>query len=150
MREELKRKQGSHSDFYKKYKIDFDVLLDPSHVSFNIIYAFKDEKNDDLLDVIKLQHMQRTVNIGLTFLGYHLVKTVMWRYGYGANFFYRTRLLSIPVALIGVWYSSTKVYPRHLQEAGLMEYAKKRNKFNKDMGVLKKFMASRKDFIRET
>jgi hypothetical protein len=66
------------------------------------------------------------------FVGYHLVKTALWRYGYFATFFYRTRLFSIPILVGGLVWSSMKKYPRDLYAAGIAEYSCKKYKFKTD------------------
>ncbi len=74
----------------------------------------------------------------------------MWRKGYGATFFYRTRLMSIPILIGSLWYSNVNMYYYNLNEAGIADYAKKKGKFDRDMNILKKFMTSRQDYIVES
>lgn len=40
----LKNKQETQKEFKQKYKIDFDVLLDPEHPNFQQTYSFEDPK----------------------------------------------------------------------------------------------------------
>ena len=63
--------------------------------------------------------------MGITgvFFGYHVVKSVMWRYGYGAHFFYRTRLMSIPIYMGAMVWSWTSRYAKNLEQAGILEYS---------------------------
>lgn len=58
--------------------------------------------------------------------------------------------MSIPVFIGALWYSSLKVYKKNLEQAGIYEYSMKKNKFERDMGTLKKFMANRKEYLIET
>jgi hypothetical protein len=98
-------------------------LLDPEHPNFTKTYSFEDPKQENLVLAIKLKMGQRNVNALGIFTGYHLVKTVMWRYGYGATFFYRTRLLSFPILFFTIWFNIFRRYPSDLKGAGVFEYS---------------------------
>jgi len=74
----------------------------------------------------------RNLKIFATFFGYHIAKTGLWRYGYFATFFYRTRFLSLIPLLWGLWYSSLKKYPRDLKSVDLFDYVQKKVRFEKD------------------
>ena len=37
-----------------------------------------------------------------------------------------------------------------MKQAGVLDYIKKNNKFKRDMSMLKKFMANRKEYLVET
>ncbi len=89
------------------------------------------------------------MGIMATFTTYHIAKYFLWNRGYCAHFFYRTRLMSIPVLFVGLWYSTCKAYPRDLKTAGILDYSKKRVNFERDMGKLKQFMKLRQDYFTE-
>ena len=89
------------------------------------------------------------MNVFSFFAGYHLVKTVMWRYGYGATFFYRTRFLSFPVVFFTVWYNIFRRYPNDLKSAGVFDYSKKKVRFEKDMHVVQQLLSNRSDYLAE-
>jgi len=98
-------------------------LLDPEHPNFSNIYSFEEPKQENLVLAIKLKMGQRNMNALGFFTGYHLVKTVMWRYGYGATFFYRTRFLSFPILFFTIWFNIFRRYPSDLKSAGVFEYS---------------------------
>ena len=77
------------ADFKERYDIDFDILFDPWNDRFNEVYALEEETQENLVMAVKLQSASRQGMIMLGFAGYHLVKSVLWRYGYFAKFFYR-------------------------------------------------------------
>ncbi len=80
---------------------------------------------------LKYKTITRQYYISGGFLGYHLVKSILWRYGYFARFFYRTRFMTIPVLLYGTYWNIKKTL-RLYNEAGVLEYSKKRIKFDKE------------------
>ncbi len=112
------------------------MLLDPEHPNFNQTYSFEDPKHENLVLAIKLKMGQRNVNAIGFFTGYHLVKTVLWRYGYGAKFFYRTRLLTFPILFFSIWHNIFRRYPNDLRFAGVFEYSQRKVRFEKDMHVV--------------
>lgn len=132
----LRNKQETQNEFKQRYKIDFDVLLDPEHPNFGQTYSFEDPKQENLVLAIKLKMGQRNVNAVGAFTVYHLAKTVLWRYGYGATFFYRTRFLTIPVLFFTVWYNIFRRYPNDLRYAKVFEYTQRKVRFEKDMYVV--------------
>ncbi len=54
---------------------------------------------------IKLKSASRQAGIVGAFVGYHGIKFILWRFGYFANFFYRTRFLSFPILGAALYYS---------------------------------------------
>ena len=79
---------------------------------------------------------QRNTNILATFTGYHIAKTILWRFGYGATFFYRTRFMTIPILCYGLWHTTFRRYPADLKAANLLEYTQRKVRFEKDMHVV--------------
>ena len=102
-----------------------------------------------MLLAIRLKHAQRSLNLTIGFCAYHIVKFFLWRKGYGATFFYKTRLLSIPILAGALWYNTFRWYPLNLKQAGVIDYAAKARRFTQDMETLKKFMSGRKDYHDE-
>ena len=150
LKQELKNKQATQDDFRQRYNIDFDILLDPKNPQFNEIYALQSDAEENMLMVIKIKSAQRATNICCAFGAYHITKHFLWKRNIGAQFFYRTKLMSIPLLFGALWYSTIKVYQRQLKEAEVYEYAKKSAKFQREMNMLKKFMANRQDYLIET
>lgn len=74
----------------------------------------------------------RNLTIFASFFGYHIAKFGLWRYGYFATFFYRTRLLSFIPFFFGLWYSTLKKYPQDLKSVDLFDYVQRKVRFEKD------------------
>jgi len=72
-----------------------------------------------------------------SFVAYHLSKSVLWRFGYFAKFFYNTRLLSIPVWGVAMWVNLMTKYPYDLKQAGVFEYNSRKVRLEKDLLVVK-------------
>ena len=89
------------------------------------------------------------MNAIATFTGYHLIKTVMWRYGYGATFFYRTRFLTFPILFFTIWHNIFRRYPNDLKTAGVLQYSQRKVRFEKDMHVVQQLLANRSDYLAE-
>ena len=91
----------------------------------------EDDASDNIVMAVKLRSATRQGYMLSGFIGYHLVKTILWRYGYFAHFFYRTRFMSIPVLLYGIYWNTKKTM-LDLNEAGVLNYTKRRLKFDRD------------------
>ena len=101
----LENKQSVAADFKERYDIDFDILFNPDHPRFNQLYALEEESQENMVLAIKLKSASIQGLIFGAFIGYHLVKSVLWRMGYFAKFFYRTRFLTIPILGGGVYWN---------------------------------------------
>ena len=82
------------------------------------------------------------------FCGYHLVKTILWRFGYFAKFFHRTRFLTFPL-LFGAMYWNIKSTLTNLREAGVLDYNQRRTRFDRDSRLVEKILKSRLDLAKE-
>lgn len=149
MKQILKDKTNLKDEFTERYDIDPDILLDPSHPEFNDKYCFSKDEEENILMAIKFRMGTRNTFIVGSFIGYHAVKTVMWRFGYGAHFFYKTRFMTIPIAIYALWYSSLHKFPADIKEAGIMEYYMKRNRFEKDSRFIRNLLQERLNYIEE-
>ena len=121
----IKQQQENNPKFKSVYNFDPEILLNPSHEKFNEIYEEKNDKKDEVWELIKIARIQRCMLITGVFTGYHIVKSVAWRYGYGAHFFYRTRFLTIPIYMGAMAWSWTKRYTQNLEDAGILDYSVK-------------------------
>ena len=144
----LANKKAVAEDFKEKYNIDFDVLFDPRHEKFNETYALEDDMQENIVMGIKLKSASRTGAILTTFVGYHTVKFVLWRFGYFAKFFHRTRFLTFPLVGFGIYYN-LKTTLSNLKEAGVLEYNQKRTRFDRDSKQVEKILRSRLDLAKE-
>ena len=70
---------------------------------------------------IKLKSASRTGAIIASFIGYHAAKFLLWRFGYFAHFFHRTRFISFPVFGFAIYWN-LKTTMGNLSEAGELEY----------------------------
>ncbi len=97
---------------------------------------------------VKFASQSRQLKILGVFCGYHLTKTILWRFGYFAKFFHRTRFLSIPL-LIGSLYWNIKITMENMRDAGVLEYNKRRTRFDRDSRKVEKILKSRLDLAKE-
>ena len=147
-KEVLQSKKAVAADFKERYDIDFDILFDPWHERFNELYALEEETQENLVMAVKLQSASRQGMIMFGFLGYHLVKSVLWRYGYFAKFFYRQRFLSFPIVL-GAVYWNLRHTMSNMQEAGVLDYNRRRTRLDRDSKLVEKILKSRLDLAKE-
>ena len=80
---------------------------------------------------IKLKSASRTGAIIATFCVYHTAKFILWRFGYFASFFHRTRFLTFPIVAAGI-YLNLKTTMTNMKEAGVLEYNQRRARFDRD------------------
>ena len=133
----VERKENSKS---KEWDIDADILFNPKHPDFHDKYCLERPEEENLLMAIKLRAYTRNFYMLGAFTSYHVVKTGLWKYGYGATFFYKTRLMTIPLLAAGLVYSNCKKYPRDLMDAGIAEYSVKKFKFTQDCAKVKEML----------
>jgi len=138
----LKSKQNTADDFKSRYNIDFDIALDENHPKFNDIYAFEDDKDENMVMAVKLKMGTRNTAIISSFFGYHIAKSVLWRMGYFAQFFYRTRLCSIPIWGCMLYYSIFKKFIHDLKDAQVYDYQSKRARLHKDHEMIRSLLSS--------
>ena len=98
---------------------------------------------------IKNKAGSRNLGIVATFMTYHFAKFWLWRYGYFATFFYKTRLMTFIPLTLGLWYSTMKKYPKDLNGAGLQDYVYKKAKFERDVEVVSRLLQNRANYIIE-
>ena len=77
-----------------------------------------------------------------------MVKIVLWRFGYGAWFFHKTRFMTFPL-LFGAIYLNLKTTLNHLEDAGVLDYNQKRTRFDRDSKMVEKILKSRLDLAKE-
>jgi hypothetical protein len=115
---------------------------------FEKIYTLSDEKKDNMIMAIKLKTMTRQMYMFGAFFSYHIVKSVLWRYGHFAHFFYKTRFMTFPILGLGL-YLNTKKYLSDLKSSGVYEYNLKKNRFEKDTYVVEKVLKNRQSVMQE-
>ena len=77
-----------------------------------------------------------------------MTKTVLWRFGYFAKFFHRTRFISFPI-LFGAFYWNIKRTLDNMRDAGVLDYNKRRTRFDRDSRKVEKILKSRLDLAKE-
>ena len=105
-----------------------EVFLDPSCDEWASFYSSEDQEQENKLLAIKSKIGTRITTSLLIFGAYQIAKSVLWRRGHFATFFYRTRFINvIPLIL----YNSFQVlsFGSLIQKAGLEQYYSKRVKF---------------------
>ena len=83
-----------------------------------------------------------------TFIGYHLVKSILWRMGHFANFFYRTRSLTIPIYAYGFYWNMKRTM-LDMKDAQVLEYNRRRVKFDRDSHIVEKVLKNRMNLMKE-
>ena len=125
------------------------MLFDPTHPKFKNTYSLEDEAKESMLIGVKLRGATRQGYVIGSFIGYHLIKAVLWRFGIFAHFFYRTRFMSLPVLAGGIFWNVKKTV-NEMKEAGVFEYNKKRVQLEKDLFVVEKVLKSKANMILES
>ena len=97
---------------------------------------------------VKLRSVTRQFQILAVFCTYHFGKAILWRFGYFAKFFYRTRFLTFPL-LGGAIYLNLRSTLENMKEAGVLEYNQKRTRFDRDSRLVEKILRSRVDLAKE-
>ena len=97
---------------------------------------------------VKFRSTSRQMQILCVFFGYHLTKTVLWRFGYFAKFFHRTRFMTFPL-LFGAMYWNIKSTLQNMKDAGVLEYNQRRTRFDRDSRKVEKILKSRMDLAKE-
>ena len=127
----LEEKKKLSEEFTKLHDIDFRLFFNPEDPRYVEKYDREDLSKENMLMAVRLRTATRTWYILGAFVGYHITKSILWRYGYFAKFFYRQRFLSIPV-LIGANIWNVRKTIQEFKDAGVLDYMNKRNKFVKD------------------
>ena len=138
----LDEKKNLSEDFKQRFDIDFKVLFNPYNPEFNKYYALEEDSNENLLAAVKLKAASRQLYIISSFLVYTAAKSVLWRRGYFAKFFYRQRFLSFPLLLVALGFSTKKTI-KDLNNAGVLQYYQKRIKFDRDSKMVEKLLTSK-------
>ena len=97
---------------------------------------------------VKLKSASRQYQILGAFISYHLVKTILWRFGYFAKFFHRTRFLTFPLLFGGIYWNLKATF-ENMKEAGVLEYNQRRVRFDRDSKLVEKILSSRVNIAKE-
>lgn len=145
----LREKTQTKAEFKAKHDIDFDILLDPEHAQFSELYTFEDAASENLVMAAKLKMVSNNWRMMQAFTVYHVAKFFLWRKGYAATFFYRTRFLSPVILTFSIWINMFRCYPSNLQKAGVIDYNRKRVRFEKDIATLQSLLHNRMSYLKE-
>ena len=86
--------------------------------------------------------------IFVSFAAYHITKSILWRRGYFAKFFYRQRFLSFPLLFAAMYYNLKKGYA-DMRDAEVLEYNFKRLKFERDSNMVEKVLKNRTNLLKD-
>ena len=112
-------------------RIDLSILLDPEHEKWNDFYSDEDLPKDEIIELVKYRTSTRQAYCIGGFIGYHIVKNILWNRNIGSKFFHYTRFTSIPIFFFAIGYTTFNKPIKDLKEAGVHEYFEKRNRFLK-------------------
>jgi len=82
------------------------------------------------------------------FTSYHFVKIILWRFGYFATFFYKTRFWSFPILAGALTYNANRSV-HMFKEADVFEYYKNRARFEKHSELVEKVLKNRYNLLKE-
>ena len=68
----------------------------------------------------------RVMKLTGIFVGYQIVKTGLWHYGYFAHFFHKTKYMSIPLYILGVFGITGPMAILDMKSVDLWDYYEKR------------------------
>ena len=80
------------------------------------------------------------------FFTYHIAKSILWRFGYFANFFHKQRFLSFPL-FIGASIYNFKYMMRALEKNDLLDYSKKRMRYDRDTQRVQNILSQRLAYL---
>jgi hypothetical protein len=95
---------------------------------FKYFLEKENERKQNLMIIHQELFRRKLTYASMALISYNMVKSIMWRYGYFAHFFYHTRFMSLGIYLISV-YLIKKHYDLQLMNDGLYRYKTKRTKY---------------------
>jgi hypothetical protein len=102
-------------------------VIGPKYPYYKYFIEKENESKENLLLMHDSIRKKRTgIAIG-AFIGYNIVKNILWRYGYFAYFFYHTRFMSF-FFLVGTVYLINKNFEANLNNDDLLRYYEKRRR----------------------
>lgn len=125
------------------------MLLDPEHSQFSEYYSFEEMESENLVMAAKLKMASNNWRMIQAFSVYHVAKFFLWRKGYGAHFFHRSRFVSQPILIFGLWLNMFRAYPANLKSAGVWDYNQRRTRFDRDLQVVQKLLLNRMNYLKE-
>ena len=109
------------------------------------MYTLENEALENIVIAVKLKAATRQTYMAGAFVSYHIVKSILWRVGYFAKFFYRTRFFTFPILIYGLFWNIKRTI-RDLDDAGVLDYNTRRVRLDKDSYVVEKLLKNRLDF----
>lgn len=91
---------------------------------FKYFYSKEDEKKQNLVMMYENIHRRNTMIATISFFSYNFIKSILWRRGYFAYFFYHTRMMSVIVYFMTL-YLLRNNFLAHLKNDEILGYYKK-------------------------
>ena len=120
----------SNSALEMEKSIEINLLFEGNkgkNIHYKYFLADEDERKENLLILYENIRMKRLSTAFGVFIIYNISKSILWRFGYFAYFFFHTRLMS-PFILISSIYFINKNFVANLTNDEIIRYHLKREK----------------------
>jgi hypothetical protein len=117
-------------------------ILGENSTYFKYFLAKEDEKKDNLILLYDGIHKRREVLATAALFSYNFAKSILWRRGYFAYFFYHTRLMSLIIYFLSLYLIKLN-FNAHLLQDDLLRYYEKRKSFNLTKTRIDNFIAKK-------
>lgn len=114
----------------KNYKIQKNNLIEGIYLSgedspyFKYFFAKEDENKQNLVMMYENIYRRNIFLSSVVFMSYNIVKSILWKRGYFAYFFYHTRMISVIIYIMSLNLLN-KNFLANLKNAELLGYYKK-------------------------
>ena len=112
----------------KPFDVNLKVFFDEKSSQHKEIYDNHDPALNELQQKLNLRGANRNSFIWFGFIGYHIVKSLLWRRGKYVWFWKRQRFMSFPLLYLAMVLNIEKVKWDH-KRAGITEYGMKRSRY---------------------
>jgi hypothetical protein len=100
-------------------------ILKNSHLQAKYFIVEENEKKENIVIFLDSIKNKRKITALSVFIGYNIVKHLLWTQGYFAYFFYHTKYCSVIIYFIAIELIN-KNYEAHLIQNNLLRYSEKR------------------------
>jgi hypothetical protein len=105
----------------------FYYITGPVNPYYKYFLAKDDDYKDNLIMLHQAIRDKRYLTASAVFVGYNIVKAVLWRYGYFAHFFFHTRMMSVVIYALSMRFIQQR-FKYDLRGIELWRYYNKRNR----------------------
>jgi hypothetical protein len=106
---------------------EFLFITGPVHPYYKYFLAASNDYKDNTVMLCEAVRDKRYLMATSTFIVYNLAKTLLWKYGYFAHFFFNTRMLSVAIYLMSLKFIQQR-FKNDLRNSELWRYYNKRKR----------------------